>query len=108
MTPRLKLFKEIDCIREKDEIIFLSAIDSLFRNGYSNYTAETVKQQIQYIVNEVKNDKENNILSNLITPEYRISIIETAYELRKYKLWELLTYIQKSVNPKSIEYPVVR
>ena len=34
---------------------------------------------------------------NIITPEYRIAIVETAYELSKYDIWNLLEYIKRYV-----------
>lgn len=97
MTPKPKAFKDIDCIREKDEAIFLSAITSLFESGHANYTKETKLKLIQNIVAEVKYDQIHSMPINIITPEYRIAIVETAYELSKYDIWNLLEYIKRYV-----------
>ena len=65
MTPKPKAFKDIDCIREKDEVIFLSAITSLFESGYANYTKETKLKLIELLRGEF-GDSDAEIVKSIV------------------------------------------
>jgi exo-beta-1,3-glucanase (GH17 family) len=97
MTPKPQIFKDIDAIRNNDEIVFRVAIDYLFRNGYKYFTEENTKNLIQHFVDSAKEEQKTGRIS-VVTPEYNILIAETTHKLSKYDVWDLLRYIKRYVK----------
>lgn len=97
MSSKSQIFKELDAIKEgASEIIFRMAIAHLFDVGYRNLTQDNVKSAIEEIMKDEKESKKNGTIL-AITPECLILIVETAYKLRDYSVWDLLKYIKRNI-----------
>lgn len=97
MTPKPQIFKDIDTIRNKHDLIFRAALGSLFENGYNYYSEENTRKLIQKQVEEAKEDQKKGRIM-FVTREFNIAIIETAHELSHYSLWDLLKYVKRYVK----------
>lgn len=83
--------KEIDKIRNKDEIIFRMAISHLYDVGYRHLTEECVEETVEEIMQQ---DDSQSLMTN----EYLANIVRTAYQLAQFDHIHLIVYIQREVT----------
>ena len=82
--------KQIDAIRNRNEIMFRMAISHLMDVGIRHLTEENIKETCTAIM------KEDDVWS-FMTNEYKCNLVKTAGELAKMDHAHLLTYISREV-----------
>lgn len=97
MSNYPNFFKDIEEIRKKNEVIFRMSIDYLFEVGYRHMDKESMEETRKLVVEKEKENIKNKVIS-FMTPEFTISIMETALELKEFPKWDLLYYISKKMK----------
>ena len=83
--------KQIDAIRNKNEMMFRMAISHLMDVGIRNLTEENVEETCAAIMKE---DDSRSFMTN----EYKCALVKTAGELAKLNHIHVLTYISREVT----------
>ena len=86
-----EVVKELNELRNKNEIIFRCAISHLMDWGIRNITEKAVEKTCKTIMAQ---DDTHSIMTN----EFQCEIVRTAYKLAQYDHIKLLVYIGKNVK----------
>lgn len=93
-------FRVLDELMLEDEYLFRFGITHLLSVGYENLTDEAVQKTIQVLEAEAEGavDDEDKDAIPVIIPEYQITILKTAVQIREVPIWVLLKYISRKVK----------